>query len=57
MSAPEQARFKGELWRDPFPMYRALRDHDSVHHVPDNGEGEDFWVLSRFGHVLDIAVR
>jgi len=46
----------GEAWRNPFPMYKALRDHDPVHHVEDNGEGEDYWVLSRFGHVLDAAV-
>ncbi len=46
----------GEAWRDPFPMYRALRDHDPVHHVADNGEGEDYWVLSRFEHVLAAAV-
>jgi cytochrome P450 len=45
-----------ETWRDPFPMYRALRDHAPVHRVPDNGEGEDYWVLSRFEHVLDAAV-
>lgn len=45
-----------ETWRDPFAMYRALRDHDPVHHVePDGGEG-DYWVLSRFGHVLAAAV-
>jgi cytochrome P450 len=37
-------------------MYRALRDRDPVHHVPDNGDGEDYWVLSRFAHVLDAAV-
>jgi cytochrome P450 len=37
-------------------MYRALRDHDPVHHVPDNGDGEDYWVLSRFAHVLAAAV-
>jgi cytochrome P450 len=37
-------------------MYRALRDHDPVHHVEDNGNGEDYWVLSRFGHVIDAAV-
>jgi hypothetical protein len=24
--------------------------------VPDNGEGQDYWVLSRFEHVLDAAV-
>jgi hypothetical protein len=54
-----QARFEpcgGERWRDPFPMYRALRDHDPVHRVPDNGQGQDYWVLSRFGHVLDAVV-
>ena len=54
-----QARFEprgGESWRDPFTMYRALRDHDPVHHVADNGEGQDYWVLSRFGDVLAAAV-
>jgi cytochrome P450 family 130 len=59
MLTPSAARFEpcgGERWRDPFPMYRALRDHDPVHRVPDNGEGEDYWVLSRFRHVLDAAV-
>ncbi len=43
-------------WRDPFPMYKALRDRDPVHHVADNGEGEDYWVLSRFEDVLAAAV-
>jgi cytochrome P450 len=42
----------GDGWRNPFPMYRALRDHDPVHHVA-NG---DYWVLSRFTDVFD-AVR
>jgi cytochrome P450 len=59
MSMQSQACFEprgGEGWRDPFAMYRALRDHDPVHHVADNGEGQDYWVLSRFGHVLDAAV-
>jgi len=46
----------GESWRDPFAMYGALRDHDPVHHVPDNGAGEDYWVLSRFRDVLAAAV-
>jgi cytochrome P450 len=46
----------GESWRDPFSMYRALRDHDPIHHVEPGGEGEDYWVLSRFGHVLEAAV-
>jgi len=46
----------GEAWRDPFPMYRALRERDPVHHVEDNGEGQDYWVLSRFAHVHDAAI-
>ena len=46
----------GDTWRDPFAMYQALRDHDPVHHVRDNGEGEDYWVLSRFEHVFNSAV-
>jgi cytochrome P450 len=37
-------------------MYRALRDHDPVHHVEDNGEGEDYWVVSRFQDVFDAVV-
>ena len=59
MSMQSQACFEprgGESWRDPFAMYRALRDHDPVHHVADNGEGQDYWVLSRFGYVLAAAV-
>lgn len=32
-----------ETWRDPFAMYRSLRDHDPVHHVVDG----DYWVLTR----------
>lgn len=45
-----------EGWRDPFSMYRALRDHDPVHHVADNGKGQDYWVLSRYRHVCDAAI-
>ncbi|MCB1017926.1 MAG: cytochrome P450, partial [Acidimicrobiales bacterium] len=48
------ARFElrsGESWRDPFPMYAALRDHDPVHHV-DRG---DYWVLTRFADVFRAA--
>lgn len=41
----------GEGWRDPFPMYRALRDRDPVHHVVDG----DYWVLSRHAHVIAAA--
>lgn len=55
MSRPAEARFVprgAETWRDPFTMYRALRDHDPVHHVADG----DYWVLSRFGDVLAAAL-
>ena len=45
----------GEAWRDPFPMYRALRDHDPVHLVAGSGSREGFWVLTRFADVFDAA--
>jgi cytochrome P450 len=41
----------GETWRDVWPMYAALRDHDPVHHVPRG----DYWVLSRFADVFAAA--
>ena len=41
----------GEGWRDPYPMYRALRDEAPVHHV----ERGDYWVLSRFGDIFAAA--
>ncbi|MFP6638749.1 MAG: cytochrome P450, partial [Myxococcota bacterium] len=44
----------GETWRDPFPMYKALRDHDPVH-MFENERGE-FWALSRFKDVMAAAV-
>jgi cytochrome P450 len=44
-----------ETWRDPFTMYRELRDHDPVHHV-EPADRDDYWVLSRFDHILDAAV-
>jgi cytochrome P450 len=37
-------------------MYRALRDHDPVHRVSGGDPDRDYWVLSRFRHVLDAAV-
>ena len=46
----------GESWRDPFPMYRALRDNDPVHRVEAGGPSESFWFLSRFDDVF-AAVR
>jgi cytochrome P450 family 130 len=41
----------GESWRDPWGSYAELREADPVHHV----ERGDFWVLSRFGDVLEAA--
>jgi len=41
----------GESWRDPFPAYAALREHDPVHHVADG----DYWVLTRFADVWAAA--
>ena len=57
--APDAPAFElrsGESWRDPFPMYRALRDHDPVHRVEANGQTGSFWFLSRFEDVF-TAVR
>jgi cytochrome P450 len=59
MPASVEPRFEpghAELWRNPFSMYQALRDHDPVHHVETGGEGKDYWVLSRFRNVFDAAV-
>ena len=53
-SAPVFEPRSGESWRDPFPMYRALRDHDPVHRF-ENSRGE-FWALSRFKDVFGAAV-
>lgn len=41
----------GDTWRDPFPMYAALRDRDPVHHVVAG----DFYVLTRFADVWAAA--
>ena len=45
----------GETWRDPFSMYRSLRDHDPVHLAAGDGSREGFWVLTRFADVFDAA--
>ncbi|MEU8899222.1 cytochrome P450 [Nocardia sp. NPDC048505] len=46
----------GVTWRDPWPMYAALRDHDPVHHVvPDDDPGSDYFVLSRYADVYEAA--
>jgi cytochrome P450 len=40
-----------DSWRNPFALYRRLREEDPVHRSP-----RGFWVLTRFSHVFD-AVR
>jgi len=44
----------GETWRDPFPMYKALRDQDPVHTFET--EQGTMWALSRFKDVFTAAV-
>ena len=56
-TSTEPARYVmrgGESWRSPWEDYRALRDRDPVHRDHHSAYGE-FWVLSRFGHVMDAA--
>jgi len=53
-TTPEEVRYDPldrDLWRDPYPTYRLLRDLDPVHFVEDRG----FWVLSRFNDVFNAA--
>lgn len=45
-----------DTWPNPWPMYRALRDHDPVHHVVPPGHPEDdYYVLSRHADVWAAA--
>jgi cytochrome P450 family 130 len=45
-----------ETWRDPWPMYQALRDRDPVHHViPNENPEHDYWVLSRHADIWAAA--
>ena len=45
-----------DTWPNPWPMYRALRDHDPVHHVvPAKHPQHDYYVLSRHADVWAAA--
>lgn len=47
----------GDTWRDPWPMYAALRESDPVHRVvPAQRPEDDYYVLSRYADVY-AAVR
>ena len=41
---------------DPYPAFAWLREHDPVHHHPQDHRAPGFWALSRFEHIWD-AVR
>ena len=45
-----------QTWADPWPMYRALRDHDPVHHVvPASKPSDDYYVLTRHADIWAAA--
>jgi cytochrome P450 family 130 len=58
-SLSHEARFElcnADTWANPWPMYRALRDHDPVHHVvPRSRPDEDYYVLTRHADVWAAA--
>ncbi|MGV0795195.1 cytochrome P450 [Mycolicibacterium sp. XJ1819] len=48
--------FDADTWSDPWPTYRALRDHDPVHHVvPEDAPDHDYYVMSRHADVWEAA--
>ena len=47
---PVYEPFGRDTWRDPFTLYRRLREEDPVHESP-----RGFWVLTRFQHVFDAV--
>src|ERR1700728_3519077 len=45
-----------ETWANPWSMYRALRDHDPVHHVvPSHKPDDDYYVLTRHADIWAAA--
>jgi cytochrome P450 len=48
--APVYEPFGRATWRDPFTLYRRLREEDPVHRCP-----RGFWVLTRFQDVYEAA--
>src|SRR3954464_157677 len=42
-------------WPNPWPIYRALRDPDPVHHVVPDNPDRDYYVLSRHADIFAAA--
>ena len=54
--APRFQLATAETWANPWPMYRALRDHDPVHHVvPPSKPEDDYYVLTRHADIWAAA--
>ena len=54
--APRFQLANAETWANPWPMYRALRDHDPVHHVvPAHKPEDDYYVLTRHADIWAAA--
>jgi cytochrome P450 len=54
--APRFQLATAETWANPWPMYRALRDHDPVHHVvPHSKPDDDYYVLTRHADIWAAA--
>jgi cytochrome P450 family 130 len=52
---PRFAPATAATWANPWPMYRALRDLDPVHHVVPTDPENDYYVLSRHADVFTAA--
>ena len=59
LSHSSPARFQladANTWPKPWPLYRALRDHDPVQHVvPQDKPDHDYYVLSRHADIWAAA--
>jgi cytochrome P450 family 130 len=54
--APRFHLANAETWANPWPMYRALRDDDPVHHViPAHKPEDDYYVLTRHADIWAAA--
>ena len=54
--APRFQLANAATWANPWPMYRALRDHDPVHHVvPTHKPEDDYYVLTRHADIWAAA--